>query len=190
MPSSKKTEAVVSSRQDRNVFKIMAKPGDSKDELLAKTLLMTELHAATTILALEPLEVDLNHVVAETVGQTQAVNNGDMRRAEAILVSQAHTLDLLFNNLTRRSIVNMGQYLEAAERYMRLALKTQTQCRATLETLANIKNPPVVYARQANITNGPQQVNNGVAPAREIDNEQNKLSEVENELSPNTGAPA
>lgn len=32
---------------------------------------------------------------------------------------------------------------------------------ATLETLANIKNPPVVLARQANITTGPQQVNNG-----------------------------
>jgi hypothetical protein len=32
-----------------------------------------------------------------------------------------------------------------------------------LETLANIKNPPVVFARQANISNGPQQVNNGAA---------------------------
>ena len=35
-----------------------------------------------------------------------------------------------------------------------------------------MKNPPVVFARQANIANGPQQVNNGVSqtgdsPARE-----------------------
>jgi len=30
------------------------------------------------------------------------------------------------------------------------------------ETLAAIKNPPTVSARQANIANGPQQVNNGV----------------------------
>ena len=43
---------------------------------------------------------------------------------------------------------------------MRLALKAQGQCRATLETLATIKNPPVVFARQANIAQGPQQVNN------------------------------
>lgn len=56
----------------------------------------------------------------------------------------------------------MGEYIQAAETYMRLALKAQAQCRATLETFANIKNPPVVYARQANIANGPQQVNNGV----------------------------
>jgi hypothetical protein len=47
---------------------------------------------------------------------------------------------------------------------MRLALKAQSQCRATLETLSAIKNPPVVFARQANITNGPQQVNNGTLP--------------------------
>lgn len=40
--------------------------------------------------------------------------------------------------------------------------KCSTQCRATLETLAEIKNPrPVVFVRQANIANGPQQVNNG-----------------------------
>lgn len=33
--------------------------------------------------------------------------------------------------------------------------------RATLETLAAIKNPPMVYPRQANLTTGPQQVNGG-----------------------------
>jgi hypothetical protein len=43
--------------------------------------------------------------------------------------------------------------------------KAQNQCRMTLETLSTIKNPPVVYAKQANIAHGPQQVNNGTAPA-------------------------
>jgi hypothetical protein len=43
---------------------------------------------------------------------------------------------------------------------MRMALKAQAQCRATLETLATIKNPSVVFARQANIAQGPQQANN------------------------------
>jgi hypothetical protein len=44
--------------------------------------------------------------------------------------------------------------------YPRFGLKAQAQCRATLETLAAIKNPPTVIARQANIANGPQQGNN------------------------------
>ena len=43
---------------------------------------------------------------------------------------------------------------------MRLALKAQSQARATAETLALMKNP-MPYIKQANIANGPQQVNNG-----------------------------
>ena len=58
----------------------------------------------------------------------------------------------------------MGEYIGAMESYLRLALKAQAQCRATIETLADMKNPPVVIARQANISNGPQQVNNGQPP--------------------------
>jgi hypothetical protein len=68
---------------------------------------------------------------------------------------------------------------------MRIALRAQAQCRATLETLAMIKNPPVVYARQANIANGPQHVKNGGlsrSPVNEI--QQTKLSGESNELRP------
>lgn len=54
--------------------------------------------------------------------------------------------------------------MEAMEPYMRLALNAQGQCRATIDTLAAIKNTPVVFARQANLSNWPQQVNKG-APA-------------------------
>jgi hypothetical protein len=50
-----------------------------------------------------------------------------------------------------------------------------------METLAEMKNPsPVAFVRQANIANGPQQVNNGISasPAREIENRQTKLLEA------------
>jgi hypothetical protein len=76
---------------------------------------------------------------------------------------------------------------------MRLALRAQNQCRATLETLAAIKNPPVVFAKQANIANGPQQVNNGVGTApRTQGNEilQTQQSEAAHELLPHTRAPS
>jgi hypothetical protein len=62
---------------------------------------------------------------------------------------------------------------------MRMALKAQNQCRMTLETLSNIKNPPVIFAKQANISNN-QQINNGVpahSQAEEIKNKQNKILE-------------
>ena len=78
-----------------------------------------------------------------------------------MLVAQAHTLDAVFHETLRRSSNHMtAGYLETAERYIKLGLKAQAQCRATLETLAKIKTPPTLFAQQANIAHGPQQVNN------------------------------
>jgi hypothetical protein len=90
---------------------------------------------------------------------------GDLDRPEALLVAQAHTLDALFNSLTRRAVLNMGQgdYLEAAEKYMKLALKAQSQCRTTVEAIGELKNPqPVVITWQGDISTAVP-VNNGAA---------------------------
>ena len=99
------------------------------------------------------------------------------------MTSQAVALNAIFTNLALRAHLNIGEHWDAAERYMRLALKAQGQCRTTLETLATIKNPPTVFARQANIAHGPQQVNNGVSLARAGNPEsvQNKLLEANDE---------
>jgi hypothetical protein len=110
--------------------------------------------------------LSLTDMVASLKEQGQAVNRGDMSAGERMLMAQAVTLNAMFGELARRATLNMGQHLDAADRYLRLALKAQSQSRATMETLAAIKNPPVVFARQANINNGgQQQVNNGAAPA-------------------------
>ena len=84
-----------------------------------------------------------------------------------------------------------GSYFEAGERYFKMAMKAQNQCRMTLETLSTIKNPPVVYAKQANIAHGPQQVNNGTGPSRteENRNSPSKLLEQSNEIPVDTGTP-
>jgi hypothetical protein len=112
-----------------------------------------------------------------------------------MLAIQAHTLDTIFNELARRSSANMVEgYGEAAERYMRLALKAQSQCRTTIEALAEMKNPkPVAFVQQANIASGPQQVNNGIStPTRadtgtragESENAQNGLLEKQPRADP------
>ena len=91
--------------------------------------------------------------------QTKAVQDGDLKRGEAMLTAQAHTLDAIFNNLAQLAI--NSDYMDKLDRYLKLALRAQSQCRATWEALAAIKNPPVIgYVRQANIAHGPQQVNN------------------------------
>jgi hypothetical protein len=81
-----------------------------------------------------------------------------------------------------------------SEAYMRMALKAQSNCRATIETLAAIKNPSVVFARQANIAQGPQQVNNAMMPAPragagKTEKRQNELSGGSNELLPDLRTP-
>ena len=111
-------------------------------------------------------------------GQAKAANDGDLSMAEAMLMNQSVALQTLFSRLVERA---MGQsHLPNMEGLMRMALRAQNQCRMTLETLSTIKNPPVVYARQANVTTGPQQINNNMAApsrAREIESEQSKLLE-------------
>jgi hypothetical protein len=121
--------------------------------------------------------------------QIKAVNQGDMSHVEAMLIAQATALQSLFARLAERG---MGcDQIPGFEANMRMALRAQNQCRTTLETLAGIKNPPVVYARQANVTTGPQQINNGVAApsqVREIVIDQTQLSEGNYELLPDTRA--
>jgi hypothetical protein len=110
-------------------------------------------------------ELSLTDMVKALRTHGEAVNRGDLAAAERMLNSQAVALNAIFGELARRAALNMGTHLAATESYLRLALKAQSQSRATVETLAAIKNPPVVYAKQANINNGgQQQVNNGTTP--------------------------
>ena len=64
--------------------------------------------------------------------------------------------------MARQAALNLGHYLETVERYLKLALRAQSQSRATWETLSTIKHPPMAnYVGQANVSNGHMQVNNG-----------------------------
>ena len=85
---------------------------------------------------------------------------GDMGRVERMLVNQAMTLDAIFNNMAQRS--GKQDSFKGIEVLMRLALKAQAQARSTAEALALLKNP-MPYIKQANMTTGPQQVNNTYA---------------------------
>ena len=160
------------------------KPDDTERVAIAQALSNPIIQAAITLRGYtkQQVEGDLGALVKELAIQVKAVNDGDLGRAEEMLMVQAHTLDAIFNSLARRAAMNMGEYPDATDRYMRLALKAQSQCRATLETLAVIKNPPnVAFVKQANIAHN-QQVNNAPAipsRAREIENPQNELLEAQ-----------
>lgn len=174
-------------KQDVSAKTEKPKPGDTvvSSETVqgrAKLPVIPVVHSATVIEAFSVTgKPDFFNLATELRKAGDEVATGDMGNCERMLSAQAHALDTIFANLARRAAANMGEgYLQASDTYMRLALRAQAQCRATLETLATIKNPPVVFAKQANIAHGHQQVNNApVAPvAREqTENPQTELLE-------------
>jgi hypothetical protein len=156
-------------------------------QIFAQIALHPTLQAANTIQnynkAMNGTQLNLEILVEELSKQIAAVSGGDLGRVEAMLLAQAHSLDAIYGNLARRAAVQ--EFLPQLDVLLRLALKAQSQCRTTVETLATIKTPPsVAFFRQANIAAGPQQVNNGVpggesSRAREIENLPNGLLEVQ-----------
>ena len=128
-------------------------------------------------------DVSLTHCMEALREKTEAIHSNDMKPVETLLISQALALDTMFAALARRASATIDQHLDAADKFMRLALKAQSQCRTTLETLANVKNPqPYIQHNRAQY----QQVNNGVAlppeapPARENQKQTNELLDAPN----------
>lgn len=124
-------------------------------------------------------EADAFASIAILAEQIQEVKSGDLSCAEATLTAQANTLDLIFNKLAQRAA--NAEMLNQYETFMRLALKAQSQCRATYESLAAIKNPrPMAFIKQQNIGMN-QQVNNDAAPHahEKTINPSNELLEVQ-----------
>jgi hypothetical protein len=134
-------------------------------------------------------DVSLADTVTAMSAASKKVNANDLSDIEATLANQAVALSSIFANLSNRAKLNVAEYPQAFEMYMKLALKAQNQARMTLETLANVKNPPVVFAKQANINNGgQQQVNNTLhAPATENENRPSKILEQSIEQRMDTG---
>jgi hypothetical protein len=84
--------------------------------------------------------------------------DGDSKTIETMLIAQAHSLQSIFSMLAQQATAQKST--SKMETYLRLALKAQTQCRTTLEAVSNLKKPSAIYANQANISHGHQQVNN------------------------------
>lgn len=139
--------------------------GESRERRIADLSLTAAVTNASTACAFGRGtfgDISLTEAVRTMRQKAAKIKAGDMDEVEATLTAQAATLDVVFNELARRAALNMGQYLGPCETYLRLALKAQAQCRATLETLVEVKYPKAAtFVRQQNVAYQ-QQVNNGV----------------------------
>ena len=184
-----KKKAVV--KYKTNEMRIIKEEGKSPERQLAEMSLSAPvLNAVTTQTFSQKLmgEIDITEAVNVMREKVSNVNDGNLKDLEATLTAQTVSLNTIFNELARRSALNMGTNLQVTESYMRLALKAQSQCARTIEVLAAMKNPPVVFAKQANISHGHQQVNNGISQTNTPTHAENTINQPNELLEVNNGS--
>ena len=135
-------------------------------------------------------DADMNVMIDRLRETCTNVKGGDLQTLEAMLTSQATALQTIFTSLARRA--STQERLPQYQAFLGLALKAQSQSRATILALVDLKFPrQATFVKQANIAHGPQQVNNGEAAGaepeqyaqahahgKESETEQNKLLEA------------
>ena len=130
-------------------------------------------------------DADMNVLIDQLRETFSEVKGGDLHTLEAMLISQATALQTIFTSLARRAQVQ--EYQKNLESFLGLALKAQAQSRATISALVDLKYPrQATFVKQANIANGPQQVNNACAQSvaqphthgEKSEPQQNKLLEA------------
>lgn len=127
-------------------------------------------------------EAGLAEVANALSEKIEAIQDGNMKSIEAMLIGQAQALQTMFVTLGRMAAnkTQLAQYTA----FMNMALKAQSQSRATIQALIELKYPKqATFVKQANIAHGHQQVNNATntrmhAHAKENDNQPNELLEA------------
>lgn len=166
----KKDNASTESKSRPAPLAVDLKPQETKEQAMAKVGVRGMVgNAFITLQYLQGSGLGNGDSLKETSLALKEVidecREGKIKHSERMLISQSVALNAMFGEMARRAAVNMGEHPDAFDSYMRLALKAQAQCRATLEALAEIQNPrQVAFVRQANIAHGHQQVNNGAEP--------------------------
>ena len=106
--------------------------------------------------------IDVAEIFSQLKAQAAAIQSGDLSLFDAMLVNQAVALQSLFADLATKASAGT-KTPETRDMQLKLALRAQNQSRSTIQTLLESRNPRVFINHQANVSNGPQQVNNQLA---------------------------
>ena len=167
----------------KNVISIIQLEGQSTANSLAQAAIRPNVNAALVVHAYQDnllgRETGLDGLAYGLTASMDRSKGGDLSTLEDMLIGQATALQTIFTSLAKRAQVQTSQ--RNLEAFLGLALKAQAQSRATITALVDLKHPKqAMFVKQANIANGPQQVNNGV-PA---DPERSVHAHVEENKSP------
>lgn len=168
------------SKDNIEVLKVKPEDGETHGQTMARTFTTPENLSAAVLVGSGLVNAPVTDLNRELRRQTELVNKGNMTRPENMLLAQAHTLDAMFAKLATQAL--LAKHLDRMEPLMRMAFKAQNQCRATLQTLAELKAPKqIAFVKQANIGQNVQ-VNNGATEptrTRKPKKAQNELLETD-----------
>lgn len=115
------------------------------------------------------------------------IADGDLSIVEQMLLGQAFALNMAVNSLAARA--TRQKDVSTMQMLMNLSFKAQNQSRATLDSLIQLKQPSqTTFVKQANITNGHQQVNNlgekNITPQNQLLEQSNERMDRRTETAP------
>lgn len=177
----------MSSADSHKVLKIEDDGTPAATQLARSFLSPVSLGAITAENFHDNKNLDITAAVKLVRERAEAVVKGDLSEMETTLVANVAALDAIFCTLA----VYANQYLKAGkfsqfDMLMRTALKAQSQVRCTVDSIAEIKNPRPVYARNVNVANGPQQVNTTTGPQQINNRPTEEAPRAENQGKPSS----
>src|SRR4051812_23016897 len=132
MATKKRPTATTSITSKSNTFTSRLKPGQTPDAAHAE--MMVEglgMNAVTAVGYSKTLgELDLTECMVALVAETRKVQSGDLGGLESTLAAQAVTLNAMFTQLAHQA--SKMTVVDQIDRFTRLALKAQSQCRTTV----------------------------------------------------------
>jgi len=116
-------ESEVSPRRDPNRLAVVHEPGEEPSATIARAALHPAVRAASTLQKYSNASdtLELGGLVESLTEQTCASGEGDLRRGEAMLTAQAHTLDAIFNYLAQCAAST--ESARGFDRYLKLGLR-------------------------------------------------------------------
>ena len=191
MTKAKKAVAVVKAAPplEPNAIPVTHRSGESVGQALANAAVHPAVNASIVMRAYQgnllTMDTSIEGLVNSLTATMDDSKGGDLSTLEAMLIGQATALQTIFTSMAVKAQVQTSQ--RNMEALLGLALKAQAQSRATITALVDLKHPKqAMFVKQANIANGPQQVNNGVpvdpersAQAREAERPNLNIKELE-----------
>ncbi len=162
-------------KESKDIMTETKAPENKKKISQAERYTCSVISGGITACALHDGNLDLVTVLSEITKSCSSVVKGKTVEIELMLMSQAKTLDILFNRMLVKAV--SSDLMAHFEKFTEIALKAQNQSRQTLAALGDLKHPRrATFIKQQNNAHN-QQVNNNCT-----DNFPKKSDDLANEL--------